>query len=376
MTQLSEIETTFVGLAAPGQSRAGAGGWPCQGVYYRPRGTRPKVAVIATHYNVDFSQHYIADHLAARGFGFLGWNTRFRNDPLHFLLDRALADIGVGVRWLREEMGVESVIILGNSGGCSLMAAYQSHATTPNVVALPGMRPAPGLDDLMPGDAFIALAAHQGRPDVLTSQLDPAVIDENDPTLTDPELDLWNPERERPFTAEFLTRYRAAQRDRNARITAWAKSELRRLAAAGQRDRVFTVPRTWADPRFVDPTIDANERTPNLCYHGEPKQSNGSTWGLVTSCTLRTWLSMWSQETSQCNAGPHLANISVPSFVVNGAADTGVFPSDAKALLDGLASADKTGVEMPGDHYFDRPTDTRPEVADVIAEWIGQRFQL
>ncbi|PTR44997.1 hypothetical protein C8K38_102135 [Rhodococcus sp. OK611] len=376
MTQLSEIETMFVGLAAPGQPRAGAGGWPCQGVYHHPRGTRPKVAVIATHYNVDFSQHYLADHLAARGIGFLGWNTRFRNDPLHFLLDRALVDIGVGVRWLREEMGVESLIILGNSGGCSLMAAYQSHATTPNVVALPGMRPAPGLDDLTAGDAFIALAAHQGRPDVLTSQLDPAVIDENDPTLTDPELDLWNPERERPFTAEFLTRYRDAQRDRNARITAWAKSELRRVATVGQRDRVFTVPRTWADPRFVDPTIDANGRKPNWCYHGEPKQSNGSTWGLVTSCTLRTWLSMWSQETSQCNAGPHLANISVPSFVVSGAADTGVFPSDAEALLGGFASVDKGAVVIPGDHYFDRPTDTRPDVADVIAEWIGQRFQL
>ncbi|MDV8068115.1 alpha/beta hydrolase [Rhodococcus sp. IEGM 1366] len=365
----------FVGLAAPGASRAGAGGWPCQGVYHRPRGSRPKVAVIATHYNVDFSQHYLAEHLAARGYGFLGWNTRFRNDPLHFLLDRALVDIGVGVRWLREEMGVESVIILGNSGGCSLMAAYQSHATTPNVVALPGMRPAPGLDDLVAGDAFIALAAHQGRPDVLTSQLDPSVIDENDPTLVDPELDLWNPDLERPFTAEFLTRYRAAQRDRNARITAWAKAELRRVAAAGQRDRVFTVPRTWADPRFVDPTIDANDRRPDWCYHGEPKQSNGSTWGLVTSCTLRTWLSMWSQETSQCNAGPHLANISVPSFVINGAADTGVFPSDAAALLEGLASMDKSAVEMPGDHYFDKPTDTRSEVADVIAEWIEKRFQ-
>ena len=41
-------------------------------------GRKPKVAVIATHYQIDFSEHYIADYLATRGIGFLGWNTRFR----------------------------------------------------------------------------------------------------------------------------------------------------------------------------------------------------------------------------------------------------------------------------------------------------------
>ena len=35
-------------------------------------------------------------YLAERGFGFLGWNTRFRGNEAHFLLDHALAEIGVG----------------------------------------------------------------------------------------------------------------------------------------------------------------------------------------------------------------------------------------------------------------------------------------
>lgn len=374
MTGTENVDVRYLGLAAAGQPRAGAGGWPCQGAYYTPRGSRPRTAFIATHYSVDFSQHYLADHLAARGFGFLGWNTRFRNDPLHFLLDRALTDIGVGVRWLREEAGVENVIVLGNSGGCSLMAAYQSHATAANVVPLPGMRPAEGLDCLVPGDAFIALAAHQGRPDVLTSQLDPSVTDEDDPTSLDPDLYLWNQDLSRPFEPEFLERYRSAQQQRNARITGWAKAELRRVAAAGLRDRVFTVPRTWADPRFVDPTLDPNDRPANWCYHGEPEQSNRSTWGLVTSSTLRTWLSMWSQETSQCNVGPHLENIKVPSLVVNGTADVGVFPSDAHAIFDGLAAVDRKVVNVPGDHYFQAPENSRSGVADLLADWAHTRF--
>ena len=91
------------------------------------------MAFIATHYNVDFSEHYLASFMAERGFAFLGWNTRFRGNEAHFLLDHALAEIGVGVRWLREQAGAEQVVLLGNSGGGSLMAAYQSQATEPSV---------------------------------------------------------------------------------------------------------------------------------------------------------------------------------------------------------------------------------------------------
>ena len=170
---MSEIVREFIGLPSPVVGRAGAGGHPCQGIYHQPAGTRPATAFIATHYNVDFSEHYLASLLAERGFGFLGWNTRFRGNEAHFLLDHALAEIGVGVHWLREAAGARQVVLLGNSGGGSLMAAYQSQAVQPNVTPVAGMRPLPAIEDLPPGDAFIALAAHSGRPEVLTAWLDP-----------------------------------------------------------------------------------------------------------------------------------------------------------------------------------------------------------
>ncbi len=141
---MGEITREFVGLPSPVIGRAGAGGHPCQGIYHRPAGARPTTALIATHYNVDFSEHYLASFLAERGYGFLGWNTRFRGAEAHFLLDHALAEIGVGVRWLRETAGVERVVLLGNSGGGSLMAAYQSQAVEPNVTPVAGMRPLRG----------------------------------------------------------------------------------------------------------------------------------------------------------------------------------------------------------------------------------------
>jgi hypothetical protein len=370
---MTEIVREFVGLPSPVVGRAGAGGHPCQGIYHHPAGHRPATAFIATHYNVDFSEHYLASLLAERGYGFLGWNTRFRGNEAHFLLDHALAEIGVGVRWLREQAGAERVVLLGNSGGGSLMAAYQSQAVEPNVLPAAGMRPLPAIENLPAGDLFVALAAHSGRPEVLTAWLDPSVTSETDPVSADPGLDPFNTGNGPPYSAEFQRRYRAAQRERNERITDWALAELNALAGTRARDRLFTVPRTWADLRMIDPSIEPSDRRPNWCYLGEPVKANYGTFGIGTASTLRSWLSMWSLRTSQCTAAPHLARITVPSLVVHATADACVYESDARGLYDGLAAADKTLEFIRADHYLQEPDGARAQAADLIAAWVRDR---
>ena len=228
--------------------------------------------MIATHYQIDFSEHYLADYMATRGIGFLGWNTRFRGFESNFLLDHALVDIGVGVRWLREVQGVDTVVLLGNSGGGSLMAAYQSQAVDPNVTPLPGMRPASGLTELPAADGYVATAAHPGRPEVLTAWMDAAVVDENDPVATDPELDLFDEVNGPPYSPEFIARYRSAQIARNHAITDWAEMELKRVRAAGFSDRPFSVMRTWADPRMVDPEHRAHQACAQPVLRGRAGQ--------------------------------------------------------------------------------------------------------
>jgi pimeloyl-ACP methyl ester carboxylesterase len=364
----------FVGLPSPTAGRAGAGGHPCQGLYHRGVGRKPKVAMIATHYQIDFSEHYLADYIATRGIGFLGWNTRYRGFESNFLLDHALVDIGVGVRWLREAQGVDTVVLLGNSGGGSLMAAYQSQAVDPNVSPLEGMRPATGLEQLPPADGYVATAAHPGRPEVLTAWMDAAVIDENDPVATDPDLDLFDEANGPPYSSEFIARYRTAQTARNHAITDWAVTELKRVRAAGFSDRPFTVMRTWADPRMVDPSIEPSKRQPNLCYAGIPAKANRSAYGIAAACTLRNWLGMWSLRVAQTRAQPHLARITCPALVINAEADTGVFPSDAQRIYDALASADKAQASIDTDHYFTTPG-ARTEQADTIAGWVSKRWR-
>ncbi|MDH3295043.1 MAG: alpha/beta hydrolase, partial [Acidimicrobiia bacterium] len=303
----------------------------------------------------------------------LGWNTRFRGDERYFLLDHAVAEIGVGVRWMKEVAGVQTVVLLGNSGGGSLMAAYHSQAVDPSIRPAPGLRPLPALDDLVPGDLYVFLAAHPGRPEIFSHWIDGSVTDETDPTAIDPSLDIYNPDNGPPYSPGFLARYRQAQLARMAHITAWVTSELERCEAAGVRDRLFTVDRVWADPRFVDPTIDPNDRQPNSCYLGDPSKANRGIYGVGLVNSLRTWLSMWSLTDSQCQAGPHLARLHLPTLLIEATEDSGVFPSDGDAIFNAVAASDKSRLAIAGDHYFRNRPGARAQVADTITDWVADR---
>jgi pimeloyl-ACP methyl ester carboxylesterase len=207
----------------------------------------------------------------------------------------------------------------------------------------------------------------------LTNWMDASVVDETDPTKTDPALDPFNPENGPPYSQAFIAKYRVAQRARNQRITDWAKAELTRLRAAGIPDRIFPLFRTWADLRFMDPAIDPSERPCPACYAGPPQFANRNPIGIGRANTLRAWLSMWSLETSHCRGEEQLGKLELPSLVIQGMADTGVFPSDARQIFQALAAPDKTLEFLPGAHYFEDSDGNRERVADVMTAWIEAR---
>lgn len=370
---LAKVDTQFLGFPSPTAPRIQAGGHPCQGIYWTPKGQRPKAAFIATHYNVDFSEHYIAPYLATRGFGFLGWNTRYRGFEDQFLLEHAILDISVGMRWLREQAGVETIIILGNSGGGSLMGAYQGEAIAPTMANLLTGAAQEQYQNLPKADLYVSLNAHQGRPEVLTDWMDASVVDEFDPVATDPELDPFSEANKPPYSQEFIARYRAAQRARNQRITDWAKAELKRLNEAGIPDRLFPLFRCWGDLRMMDGTIDPSDRATPMCYRGHPAVAN-KTPSIGRANNIKTWLSMWSLETSKCQGRPHLEKFTQPALVVQGTADTGVFPQDARDIHSFLGSKDKTLELIPGAHYFEDSPEVRNAATSLVADWARARI--
>ena len=182
---------------------------------------------------------------------------------------------------------------------------------------------------------------------------------------------MYDPGNGPPYDEAFLKRYRAAQVQRNERISSWAIAELERVQAAGLSDRVFVLHRVWADPRFMDPEIDRSERPPGRCYAGDPQRANYSAPGLGVASTLRTWLAMWSLDHSSCRGELHLPKIVCPALVVQADADCGVFPSEARAILSALGSSEKRLEVIAGDHYLATPEPARSETADLICNWLA-----
>ena len=204
--------------------------------------------------------------------------------------------------------------------------------------------------------------------------MDASVVDESDAVTSDPDAGSVQPKNGPPFSAEFVARYRAAQIDRNNAITDWAETELKRVHAAGFSDRPFTVMRTWADPRMVDPTLEPTKRPANMCYAGIPVKANRSAHGIAAACTLRSWIGMWSLRHAQTRAEPHLARSPAPRWSSTPSRTPACIPSDAQRIYDALASEDKAQCTIDTDHYFVSPG-ARSEKADTIAKWIAKRWR-
>ena len=374
MIDRTRFNLDFIGAPSPTAQQTPPGSNPCQGVYWTSRlGPPPRVAVIASHYNHDFMEHYLAPYFAQRGLGFLGWNTRYRGAEDQFILEHALVDIGVGMRWLREQAGVETIVLLGNSGGGSLMAAHQGEARTGALAQQADGALAQALMDLPDGQLYISLNAHPGRAEVMTNWMDASVVDETDPVRTDDDLDPYNPRNGPPYSPAFIHKYRAAQEARNHRITHWAKAELDRLNLAGVPDRLFAIFRTKGDLRLMDPSIDPSDRPCPGTYGGHPSVMNRSPFGLGRTSSLKSWLSMWSLETSRCTGGALFERLDLPALVLQSTGDWSVFNTDAKRIFGALGSADKR-IDFPaGMHCFDGSMEQRHHVSDLMAEWIAAR---
>jgi pimeloyl-ACP methyl ester carboxylesterase len=223
------------------------------------------LAFIVFHPTSNFHGHYLLGPMAERGAGMLALNTRYVGNDSMLLMENALHDVGAGVRFLRE-CGYRRVVMLGNSGGGSLAALYQQQAEQPSIETTPDGRPCDIVGaKLLRADAIALVAAHPGRATQLLAKIDPSVLDESDASRLDPALDLFEESRRVPLSRDWLAVFQAAQAARLERITAWVVDRLRvldRTCPPEVADDAFIVRRTQADPRTVDLTLDANDRSP------------------------------------------------------------------------------------------------------------------
>ena len=317
--------------------------------------------------------------LAKAGHHVIYCQSRYPNNDTALIMEKVVLDLAECIKDAKQRLGYEKVILGGWSGGGSLALFYQRQAEHPTVISTPAGDP-PNLQEetLIPADGILLLAAHVSRALTLTEWMDASILDETNPDIRDPELDLYSPDNanQPPYSMEFQTRYRAAQIARNRRITTWVKTKLKELQTQGKPNDefAFTVHGTMAAPVWLDNTIDPNDRRPNTCFLGDPKVVNNSPIGLARFSTLRSWLSQWSYDESNANGVVDAANMSLPTLVVNNAADNACTPSHAKRLFNAVASDKKAYVEIAGaTHYYLGQREQLQQSEQACTAWLRRQ---
>lgn len=132
--------------------------------------------------------------------------------------------------------------------------------------------------------------------------------------------------------------------------------------------------RTLADPRWIDPTIEPNDRRPNWSFMGEPKASNSSPAGVARFSTLRAWLSQWSFDDTQAKALDNAPSITVPLLAIENSADDAVPQPHTRMFFDAAGSIDKRMVVIEGaDHYYAGQPDELADAVRIVQSWLRER---
>lgn len=335
-----------------------------------------RVGAIVMHPASNFMGHYLIAPLANRGVTCMGLNSRYAGNDTVLLMERVLQDLGAGVKFMREELGCDRVVVVGNSGGAALAAYYQAEAEHFTAATMVDGDPTHIVAaDLPPIDGIALCAAHEGRAHLLLRWLDPSLLDEHDATSVDRSLDMYDSAHwagaAPSFRPEFLARFVVAQKARRDRIEARVRARLATLRAipGGPRDEVFVMYRTHADPRCLDLALDANDRAPGSVW-GDARAVNFSANAMGRTTSLTAFLSQWSSK-SRAGGPENLARTSVPSLLLTYTADQSTFPSTRDAWLaaggDRIRNVDIVG----GDHYLAGRADLQMRVADEIAAFAG-----
>ncbi|WP_395106270.1 alpha/beta hydrolase family protein [Actinomadura sp. SCN-SB] len=346
----------------------------------RRTGTCPSTALLIVHPTANFLGHYALGTLASMGVAAVGMCTRYVGSDANLNIENCLLDIGATITLLRRR-GYERVVLVGNSGGGSIVPYYQAQAEHPTVTAPPGgVGPDLTQAGLPPADSVVLFMAHPSRARLSAEWLDPAIIDEAEPFGRDPELDAFSPENGPPYSAEFIARYREAQLARNRRITRWAQRQLNRITAPGNwphglDDISFVVHGTSADLRFLDPAVDAGDRDSGdreagTTLWGRPEIAGYLPAGLGRYTSLRSWINQWSVDETNGDALRWLPKLRTPTLVVGGSADTGAPPVVLRQLYDAIEVARKDHVLVQGaTHYFEGRPDLLEQACEAMVSW-------
>ncbi len=217
------------------------------GVLYAPEDERvtSRVAVMVMHSDADYLTFPAGMALAAHGHRVLCANVSRAQETL----DKKLLDVKQCVEYLRSLPGVERVLLLGHSGGATLMSCYQAVAENgPSYFRGPEkIVPMGEMEELPAADGVLLIDSNWGNGAMTLLSLDPAVRERTNGVDLDPAFDLMDPANGYDpggshYAPEFVKRYQKAQGARNERMIDEA---LKRLEAINAGRGTFRDDEPW-----------------------------------------------------------------------------------------------------------------------------------
>jgi hypothetical protein len=350
-----------------------------EGLLLRPRGGPSDTVFLMMHPSSTLQLLPLPTGMAEAGMSVLCMGSRYAKNDTALIYEKVALDLGACVRHAKEQLGFRHVVLLGWSGGGSLALFYQSQAQRPSITETPAGDPVDlKAADLWPADGVVLEAAHRSRARCLADWIDPSVRNELDPDDRDETMDLYSPRLgvRPPYPADWLRAYRAAQLARVRRITARVEETLAHLKKRGklELERGFVTHRTMAEPRFLDGTLEPNDRPIGHCYLGEPETVNSGPVGLARFSMLRSWLSQWSIDHSRADGETCARDVTVPLLAIEHSADDAVPQPDVGLMYQACASPDKQFACLAGaNHYFKGQPDQLRQSVQLIGAWTQAR---
>jgi hypothetical protein len=359
------------------------------------RGTERKVVFIM-HPREFVLTHYLVPEALDAGWACWVQAPRSIGSDLRLEHEIALHDVAAGMRKLRE-LGFDTIVLLGNSGGAGLFAFYNQQSqlsADQRIQHTPGGRPTGFQSAVMPtADGIVFVSPHPGQGVLLMNAIDPSVTDESDPFSRDDSLDPFNvengfcrPPESSSYTPQFIERYRRAQRERVARIDQQARELIYRRQSARARSKesptradrqiasygpILTVWRTDADLRCWDTSLDPSDRLVGSLWGADPAVSNLGSVGFGRIVTPESWLSTWSGLSSNASLEKCAQSVVQPTLLIEYTGDNCVFPGDVDAIFEAFGASEKERHRVRGNHHG-LPLDDSEVSGQVLA---GQHLQ-
>ncbi len=191
---------------------------------------RASVGVILMHSDGNYMTINMGPALAERGYRVLACESIQGG-----AMEPKLGRLHGFVKYLKADPEIKKIVLMGHSGGATLMTAYQAMAENGLAAYRKNvLYPVRLHEELDPADGIMLIDANYGNGVMTLLSIDPAVKKEGDGIHLDPAYDIFAPENGydpngASYSTDFIRRYNRAQSARDNRLIDYALDRLKKI---------------------------------------------------------------------------------------------------------------------------------------------------